>query len=504
MQPTRSLSASAALAALFCASAAQAEVTAEQVWQSWMDYNAAFGQTISAGSTEMQGDTLVVKDVKFGTTMADGSSTEGSIAEVRLKEMGDGTVQVTMSNDIPVLMKPAPVDGVATDLTMNVAQKDALVTVSGAPEAMDFDYTAPELSMSMDKVAVDGKPAPMKMQFTMKGARGKYHVEQAAGRTMTSDMTADTLDIAMTGAEPESGGTFNLTGTMSGLSGTAAMTMPEGADIKNMSAAMQAGMGIDGNFAYTTGTYKIEATGADGNFNVDTTGGAGKLTFKMSKDGLTYGGESGESTMSVTGPMPFPIEASIAQSAFNLAMPVAKTETAQPAALLIKLIDLKVSDALWNMIDPGTQLPRDPATLVIDLSGAIRPLVDLFDPKMAEQMAGNAEAGAMPPNPFEVTEARINQLQVKAVGAELTGTGAVTFDNSAGTPKPVGAVDLSLTGANALMDKLVAMGLMPEDQIMGARMMLGMFAVPTGDDALSSKIEFKEDGGIYANGQRIQ
>ena len=35
-------------------------------------------------------------------------------------------------------------------------------------------------------------------------------------------------------------------------------------------------------------------------------------------------------------------------------------------------------------------------------------------------------------------------------------------------------------------------------------MMMGMFAVPAGDDALTSKIEFKADGGIFANGQQIQ
>jgi hypothetical protein len=361
------------------------------------------------------------------------------------------------------------------------------------------------MALAMDEVAVDGSAAPMKMQFTLKGNSGKYLVEQAAGRAITSEVNADTLDIAMTGAEPEGGGTFNLTGTMSGISGTGTMAMPEGVDMANPSAAMQAGMAIDGLFNYASGIYKVEATGPDGNFNVDTSGGAGKLTFRMSKDGLAYGGESGESTMAVTGAMPFPIEASIAQSAFNIVMPVAKSDAAQPAALLVKLVDLKVSDSLWDMIDPGTQLPRDPATLIIDLSGAVKPLIDLFDPATAEQMAATTpDAGAIPPSPFEVAEAKINQLQVKAVGAELTGTGAVTFDNSAGVPKPLGAVDLSLTGANALMDKLAAMGIMPEDQIMGARMMLGMFAVPTGDDALSSKIEFKDDGGIYANGQRIQ
>lgn len=504
MKPSRSLSTSAVLATLFCASAAQADVTAEQVWQAWVDYYTDLGQTISAGSTEMQGDTLVVTEVKFATQMPDGSSSEGTIPEVRLQEMGDGTVQVTLSDEIPLTMKPAPVDGVATDVTMTLRHTGLLTKVSGTPDVMDYDFTAPELSMAMDELAVDGSAAPMKMQFTMKGTSGNYHVEQSEGRVITSDMKADTLDIAMTGAEPEGGGTFNLTGTMNGLAGTGGMTMPDGVDMKNMSAAMQAGVVIGGDFTYATGAYRIEATGADGNFTVDTKGGAGKLTFNMAKDGLSYGAESGESTMSVTGPMPFPIDASIAQSAFNLMMPVAKSETAQPAALAVKLVDLKVSDGLWNLIDPGSQLPRDPATLIIDLSGAIKPLIDLFDPATAEQMAGDAETGTLPPNPYEVSEAKINELKVKAVGAELTGTGAVTFDNSAGTPKPLGAIDLSLTGANALMDKLVTMGLMPEDQVMGARMMLGMFAVPAGEDALTSKIEFKEDGGIYANGQRIQ
>lgn len=505
MKHLSSISASAVLAALVSASAATADVTAEQVWQSWMDYYSDIGQTIAAERTEMQGDTLVVTNVTFGAEMPDGSSSQGTIAEVRLQEMGDGTVNVTMSNEIPFVFRAPPAEGTPTDVKMTFRHTDLLVAVSGTPESMNFAYTAPEMALAMDEVAVDGSAAPMKMQFTLKGNSGKYLVEQAAGRAITSEVNADTLDIAMTGAEPEGGGTFNLTGTMSGISGTGTMAMPEGADMTNPSAAMQAGMAIDGLFNYASGTYKVEATGPDGNFNVDTNGGAGKLTFRMSKDGLAYGGESGESTMAVTGAMPFPIEASIAQSAFNIVMPVTKSEAAQPAALLVKLVDLKVSDSLWDMIDPGTQLPRDPATLIIDLSGAVKPLIDLFDPATAEQMAAaTPDAGAIPPSPFEVAEAKINQLQVKAVGAELTGTGAVTFDNSAGVPKPLGAVDLSLTGANALMDKLAAMGIMPEDQIMGARMMLGMFAVPTGDDALSSKIEFKDDGGIYANGQRIQ
>jgi hypothetical protein len=48
------------------------------------------------------------------------------------------------------------------------------------------------------------------------------------------------------------------------------------------------------------------------------------------------------------------------------------------------------------------------------------------------------------------------------------------------------------------------MGLLPEDQAMGFRMMLGMFTRPgAGGDQVTSLIEFR-DGGIFANGQQLQ
>jgi hypothetical protein len=217
----------------------------------------------------------------------------------------------------------------------------------------------------------------------------------------------------------------------------------------------------------------------------------------MSADGMSYGGTGDDAKIAVQiSSFPLPIDLSVAQTAFNFAIPVAKGEAAQPFGLLVKFVDLEVSEGLWGMFDPAAQLPRDPATLIVDLSGAAKLLVNILDPKEAENI------GDQPPGELDALD--INELKLSAVGAELTGNGALTFDNSAGMPKPLGAVDLQLTGANALIDKLVAMGFVPEDQAMGARMMMGLFAVPTGEDALSSKIEFKEDGGVYANGQRVQ
>jgi hypothetical protein len=154
------------------------------------------------------------------------------------------------------------------------------------------------------------------------------------------------------------------------------------------------------------------------------------------------------------------------------------------------------------MFDPTGQLPRDPATVAFDLAGKVKVLANIFDPKTMESMGDAA--------PGELHALDINGLTVRAAGAELTGKGAFTFDNSDlqsfdGMPRPEGVLNLMLTGGNALLDTLVAMGFVPEDQANGTRMMMGMFAVP-GDtpDTLTSTIEVNAEGHVMANGQRLK
>ena len=49
----------------------------------------------------------------------------------------------------------------------------------------------------------------------------------------------------------------------------------------------------------------------------------------------------------------------------------------------------------------------------------------------------------------------------------------------------------------------VVTNLLSEDDAMGARMMMGMFMVPAGDDELTSKIEAREGMQILVNGQPL-
>ena len=96
-----------------------------------------------------------------------------------------------------------------------------------------------------------------------------------------------------------------------------------------------------------------------------------------------------------------------------------------------------------------------------------------------------------------------------AAGALFTGTGAFTFDNDdkqsfAPMPRPEGEASFEITGLNALLDNLVAMGLVPEQDIMGPRMMMGMFARSTGDDQMAIDVEVTSNGQVNVNGNRVR
>jgi hypothetical protein len=491
----KSFSRGTVLAALLCGTAASADVTADQVWQSWVDYYAGLGQTITEGSRSMDGDTLVITDVTMAAAMPDGSFSV-ALPEVRLKELGDGRVEVTLPASIPIKGAGKSETGESGEFGMTVTQVGMTTIVSGQPEDMTYDFKAEEMAFKVDTLVADGKPVPVVAEFALKGNSGTYHMTRAAGMAVDSTFKADSLTFNLSGSDPEDpASAFAANGTLNGVGGTSSFAMPEGVDMTQMHLAIAAGLAMKADMTFGGGGYSFDIKDASQQMAGTVEGSGGTFGFSMSKDGLAYGATGRDAKISMSGStIPFPVDVTYKETGFDFVLPVSKGDAAQPFKLLVKLVDLSVSDSIWGMVDPTSQLPHDPATVIVDLSGTAKMLVDIFDP-------ANAGSEAMP---GEVQEVSLNDLQVRAAGAELTGTGAAKVDNSAGMPKPVGAVDLKLVGANALIDRLVAMGLIPEDQAMGARMMMGMFGQAAGEDTLTSKIEFKEDGGIYANGQRIQ
>ncbi|MEJ2289930.1 MAG: hypothetical protein P8Y02_15115, partial [Deinococcales bacterium] len=109
----------------------------------------------------------------------------------------------------------------------------------------------------------------------------------------------------------------------------------------------------------------------------------------------------------------------LAEAAFKMLMPVTKSDTPQDFGLLVKMAGLSVNDEIWNMIDPGKVLPRDPATLVLDIAGKGRWLFDIMDPAQAENP---------PPVPGKLTSLDIRDIKLQ-----------VTLDNGNSVDMSYGA-----------------------------------------------------------------
>ncbi|MBI1220214.1 MAG: DUF2125 domain-containing protein [Rhodobacteraceae bacterium] len=486
------------LTASLLTSTAAGAITADQVWSSMQARLSGLGMTVAADSQAKSGGTLAVKGLKI-TAITKGGTIGATVAELDFTEGGDGSVKITPPASIPITFASAADQKPVTSATATINQTGASTVVTGADGDMTYTGAADTVAVMLNSLTTDGKAVDLRVKAAMNGVKGTSHLVGTSPQHIDSTSSIAGLSFMMDATNPDGPGTMHAEATSSNLAGTGKMTTVPGMDMTNMSAALAAGYAVDSSMTYgaTTFAFKFDQAPKTSASNGSVAGG--NITVSMDKSHLQYGGGSNGLDVTVeSSQSPIPsVTLKMVQSAFNILLPVGKSDTPQDFALLTKLNGVAVNDELWAMVDPKGALPHDPATVILDLAGKGKWAFDFFDP---------AQAAKPPAIPGELDSLTLNQLQVTAAGADLSGTGAVTFDNSQGPmPKPTGSVDLKLVGGNGLIDKLTKMGLVPQDQAMGARMMLGMFAKPgEGEDTMTSKIEFNADGSIMANGQRIQ
>jgi Uncharacterized protein conserved in bacteria (DUF2125). len=485
----------AVIVTLLSTTAGFADVTPEQVWDGWQKGYQSYGYDVMVGNSDRSGDTLTVTDVKITNEMDDSSFTM-TIPELKLRDRGDGTVEASMSEKMTGVASSDLPDQPAMSLDMVMTQTDSSIVVSGTPEDMIYAIDAPKVTVEMDQSGDAGDQSiPVKIWLAMENTTGTYEMKLGEAHDVTSAIKTGLVKFTASGADPEGGGTFNFDGQVSDVTYDGRFVLPNGVPMEKLDEALNAGANIQVALKYAASEYAMNVDSPDGPVSQKTTDSGGALDIGMSKEGIHFAGTSeGSKVQMTTKELPFPVNLALESANMDFAMPVSKGDADQDFKAKFALNGLTVSDDLWNMFDPGQNLPRDPATLRIDVTGKMTLSDDLFSPAVA----------AMPAPPMQVNSVDIKDVHLSVVGAELNGSGALEIQNDGPMPMPKGAIDLSLTGANALMDKLVAMGLVPQDQIMFGRMMLGLYAKPTGDDAYESKVEFKDGGEILVNGQRVQ
>lgn len=498
----------AAIVYAIAAQGALADLTAGQVWADWQAYMGGMGYEVS-GSESTAGDVTTISDMTMSLALPeDEGSVVMTVPEMTLTETGDGSVAITFPESFPMTIDFSAAGEGDGQAVLTYTQQGLEMLVSGSPEDMTYDYKAAGLGLALTSLIADGETIPadaLKAGFTMQDVSGQSRMQIGEMRTIAQTMSAAGLSYEIAFDDPESDESASFAGTLGDLGFEGSGTLPLEIDASDYEALMANGFAFAGGFTFGQGNTNVAGNAEGENFAFTSASQGG--TFKVAIDDARLGydvTQNGTQISVTTQELPFPVEMAMDGAGFTLDVPVQQGDEPQPFTFGMNLTGFTMSDILWSMFDPAGALPRDPATVVLNTDGTAKVLVNVMDPAVSETLAATGAA------PGELHSLNINELLISMVGAKLSGTGAFEFDNSNlsefdGMPAPSGTANLELTGANALIDKLIGMGMMSDSDAMGARMMMGMLAVP-GDapDSLKSKIEITKDGQISANGQRIK
>ncbi|MEM7318363.1 MAG: DUF2125 domain-containing protein [Pseudomonadota bacterium] len=487
---------------------AWADLTAQDVWTDWQDYMTGMGYEISGAEATSGGATTISDIVMSMKFPEDEGEFRILMPEMTLTENGDGTVAIGLPTSFPLTFEVTPGDEAPVKGVMTYSHQGLVMTASGEANDMTYDYTADSVTLEMTSLEAEGESLPagaLKMVMTVGKTTGMSRMIVGEMREVTQSMDSDDVKFDIAFEDPDSDEGATIAGTMQGLSFAGGGVIPKEFDAANYQSMLDAGFNFSGGFSYSSGSTNMSGMADGAPFAFASSSQGGDFKVSMDSEHVGYDVKQTGSKISVTtSDLPFPVELAMAEAGFKFEIPVQAGDQPQPFAFGLSLVDFTMSDLIWSMFDPAGALPRDPATISLDTDGTAKVLVNFLDPAVAETLDSIDAA------PGELNSLNVNSLLISLVGAQLSADGAFEFDNSNleafdGMPAPSGVANLTLVGANGLIDKLIGMGMMSDSDAMGARMMMGMLAVP-GDspDTLTSTIEINKQGHIIANGQRIQ
>lgn len=502
------------LGATLLPGAALADLAPADVWQHFKDVSTLYGGTLE-GATSEQGDTLSVSDMNFALDLPfDAGKLDLDLGAVQFREGSGGTVTLLYPSEMMVKVTYTSKEGETFGGDINMTLEDFVSTASGQPGEITFDYAADRIGVELD---VPNLPEGLE-SYSASGFLAD--VTGSSAQTLASGLKADSrisigaheFTASQSMSLEDEDGRVEVKSSSGGDSLTAEgkTVIPAGGiDLVNLASALRSGLSAIGT-ADVTGYRTDQVSAKDGAViaRQRVTAASYATTFSLDDTGVLIEGPSEdlrlEIEMPTMGGMLF--GANIDSVSGTMRAPLLMEDAFAPAEVKLDLVGLSPDETLWGMFDPTGILPRDPADLSLELTADIRHRVEWLDFANVES-AVDALSGL----PVEPESAQLNKLRISAAGAEVTGEGAFTFDltdlqSFDGLPRPEGKLTLRAKGLNALAQKLVKLG-MPEDQINGGLMMLGMFSASDpegGEDARITVLEVTPDGQVLNNGMRLR
>ena len=493
-------------ATVLLAQSVTADVTPDDVWSSFAAYYEATGAQV-IGTPEADGADVVVSDSALLYRFPFGVATlRVGLPDLRMTEQSDGTVDLVYPENFDLRFEvDVPSEG-AGSLTLAVTQTGYDGSASGSAGDVTFAQSSEGLKIEVKDIDFPEEDIDFSMVAQTDGYSVTSHVVTGDLVTTTTEMTNGAVDVAYVLNEPD-GGVVSNTGQFGANELKFETALPAGgSDVLNLSTALAAGAFLRGSADSVGGTSETITTIGNEIFSEQSqTSGRTVSRFSIDADGLDLFAESEgvDFNMLIPELFPFPISGSMSGAVGGYQFPLMPSEDPQDVAMRLDLRDLTISDEIWGLFDPVGDLPRDPVSLNVDVAGTVISDIDLLNFETLESQFLSVSP------PISAESITINEISMAAIGASILATGSFTLDNADtatfdGFPRPEGSAILNVSGANGLIDRLVALGVIGQDEAGMARLGMGFIARATGDDAFETRVDVNAEGHVNVNGQRMR
>lgn len=511
------------LCALLCATTpVAADITAPELYSALEGAARAAGGTLSARDQASPGK-LVLREVTF----ADRDGTRIVFGPVTLTETPDRAVIVTLPErfDLTVLPAPRLAPGAVRQIVFTVAMPGIQARIRGlAAKDAGVEIKAASVSVTLDRVE-PALPAGQSLSFALAAADLALVWDQAPRDgierlTARADLGTGHADLSYLLLDPAKGRSrgeivFDLAGLTAGMDVALPPELtgprsPEGRDAAEFLHVLGLGTKVDLSAATRafalTGSVEEPSGAPDGGpirFEAQAESSGARLGIDATA--IDYASSLGKGRLRITGKIPDqPLDDfGLSWDGYRSSLRVGLGTMVDPQdwSLGLDVLGLALSDQLWALADPKSALPHDPATLIVNLSG-----------KYAADRKALAPGGWQTGEdmPLSALSVALDKVLLSALGVEITADGALDLDFSAvktptDPPEPVGSVSMLIKGANALLERLSASGLLSAEELQSLRFgLLFIGRAGAAPDTLETTMEFGKGGSFTLNGQRIK
>ena len=488
---------------VFLTTAAFGAITPEEAWEHMIDRFKGSDFTVS-GVKSIEGDTLYISELIFeNESFSDGYSLKYIADNWRFRPESDGTVSLQMAQDATWRLELKDDDKAFLTVYVGQSMTGSKFILSRENNHIKEEFSFENLLFKFLKLEDDSGAIAqdqLLVSLSFKDFVGTSLQAKPNGTRTNAAVGEFLIDALASPTERDFGVSwnskfFNL--KFSSNTQNQGETLTEG-----ITTALRGGMSSSSIYGYDSGQTTMNYFHPKGNVVIDSSSNGGSISADISKFGLKFLSDISSWDFSVKGSLvPVPVAFSIMSLVYDGTLPVIASKIEQKVGVRIGVQELGISETFWDMFDPLKIFDRNSFSLMLDLEGVARLMTDYMsvDWNTTNDFDGLAEVLAV----------SINEFVVSGLGAEFSADGMFTFDNDdhvtfEGFPRPEGDIRLSVKGLNDVLQKMSTTGLIGSEEVMGARMLMGMFTVPIGMDELEAELWIDPTGVVYANGQRIR